>query len=583
MQQVLTIGEVLFFIEKNHDHPKAIVTYEDTLWKALSTQSFLEEIKFTALGLIACGVKRGEAIGILAAPSGRWTIADCAIMAIGAVSIPIFANISNEHFAFEITQPNIGKIFVSGAEQWLKINSYQKGFEKIFSLDDNIKHENALTYSALLKIGKDYEQMHPGNYQGVLKSVKPSEIATIIYTSGTTGVPRGAMHTHRSLCSLLSTDCFVWDSKKDSFLSFLPLAHVFARVINLTMISWGVSVYYYNDIKTLGTACKDVLPTIIIVVPRVLEKVYAKMWRKVQDSSFFKRMIGKLAFKLAHQKESSLLQKVMAPLLDILVYSKLREALGGHLRVIICGGAALNPNLYHFFLNARFPVYEGWGLTESCPVTVNRIGQIKIGSVGLPLPGMLVKVAEGGELLVSGKMLMEGYFGDSQKAIDADGWFHTGDKGMIDQEGFVTLIGRIKELFKTSTGEMIAPIPIEQALSSAPFVEIPMVIAQNKKFVSCLIFPNFDTLEKIKDEKGVKEMNDQTFIQSDIMKNAMTKLLATVNSSLNEWEQIKEWRIVPYSLSVESGELTPSMKLKREVVEQKFSDLIDSIYKEEQA
>jgi long-chain acyl-CoA synthetase len=576
MRQPFTVGEVLQYIEKNDDNPKALATYIDGKWKRLSTKEFLEEIKYTALGLIALRVQRGEHIGLLAIPCNRWTVADFAIMAAGAISVPIFANISTEHFLFEVKEPNISKIFVSGEEQWRRIQDHHDLFEKIFSLDDQAGHEKALSYDGLLKLGKEYDESRPGYYQELLNSIKPTEIATIIYTSGSTGVPKGAVHTHRSISSLLPIDVFQWDPKKDSFLSFLPLAHVFARIFNLTMISWGIPVYYYNDIKTLGNACKEVHPTIIIVVPRVLEKMYAKMWAKIQEGSFLKRMIGNYAFKLAHQEKKSFL----TPLIDFLVYKHLREALGGHLRVVISGGAALNPRLCKFFLNAGFPIYEGWGLTESCPVTVNCIGKVRVGTIGPPLPGMLVRVGEGGELLVSGEMLMKGYYGGGEKVIDQEGWLHTGDKGMIDQEGFVTLIGRIKELFKTSTGEIVAPVPIEQALSKASWIEIPMVIADNRKFVSCLIFPNFEALKMLKEKAGVSQMGDEAFLQGDDMKGEMRSLLESVNSNLNKWEQIHDYKIVPYHLSVETGELTPSMKLKREVVENKFSDLIDFIYKE---
>lgn len=559
MLQPYTVGEVLQYIEKNHDNPKALATFENGHWKSLSTKEFLEEVKFAALGLVALGVKKGEKVGILAVPCSRWTIADYAIMAIGAVSVPIFANISTEHFIFEVTQPGITKLFVFGEEQWKMANSHQERFELLISLDGYAG--KALSYESLMEKGRKFEKSHPGHFQELLKSLKATDLATIIYTSGSTGVPKGAMHTHRSISSLLPIDCFQLDSKRDTFLSFLPLAHVFARVINLMMISWGVAVYYYNDIKTLGNACKDIHPTIMIVVPRILEKMYAKMFAKVQEGSFLKRTIGNYAFKLAHQDKPGFL----SPLMDVLVYKHLREALGGNLRVVIAGGAALNPRLYKFFLNTGFPIFEGWGLTECCPVTVNQFGKTKVGTVGPPLPGMMVRVGEGEELLVSGEMLLSGYFGD-KKALDEEGWFHTGDKGTIDQEGYVTIIGRIKELFKTSTGEMVAPVPIEQALGKAPWIEIPMVIADNRKFVSCLIFPNAESLKKMNEAE---------------MKREVEKLIKSVNANLNEWEQIRDYRIVPYQLSVETGELTPSMKIKREIVEKKFSDLIDSIYEKE--
>ena len=583
MEQIFTIGQVLEQIEKKFNNPKALINYIEGEWKSISTKDFLTKVKYTAFGLLSIGVKRGDRVGIVALPSAEWTIADYAIMAIGAISVPLFANISEDNFHFEIEQSGLKNVFVGGAEQWKRSEQDQALFDHIIDFDAHHETDKEISFSRFLEMGKNYEKTLPeGAYLEILRSVSPTDPATIIYTSGSTGVPKGALHTHHSLTSLLHTPIFSWDSKNDSYLNFLPVAHVFARVLNLIMTSWGISCYYFNDVKNLGVACQEIKPTVMVVVPRLLEKMYVKMVAKVEASSPIKKAIGKFAFSLANQ-ESGILKTLFSPLMDRLVYKTLRNALGGRLRVVFCGGAPLSPSLYHFFLEAGFPIYEGWGLTESCPICVNRPGNIKVGTVGNTIEGMQVKLGPDGELLVKGEMMMREYYKNPEKTaqtIDGSKWLHTGDKGSIDAEGHVTIIGRLKELYKSSTGEWIAPVPIEQALTQEPFIETAMVIAENRKFVSCLIVPDFDALKLLKQKQRSNHLSDEEFLNSSFMKSKMKEILDTLNHNLNEWEQIKSYRFIPHTLSIEEGELTPSMKVKRDRVESKYKDLIDSMYLE---
>lgn len=583
MEQIFTIGQALEQIEKKFKNPKALINYINGEWKSISTEEFLTKVRHTAFGLLSIGVKRGDRVGIIALPSAEWTIADYAIMAMGAISVPLFANISADNFHFEIEQSGLKNVFVGGDAQWERSEHDQALFDHIIDFDAHHETEKEISFSRFLEMGKNYEKTLPeGTYLEILRSVSPTDPATIIYTSGSTGVPKGALHTHHSLTSLIHTPVFSWDYKKDSYLNFLPVAHVFARILNLIMTCWGISCYYFNDVKNLGAACQEVKPTIMVVVPRLLEKMYAKMVAKVESSSPVKKAIGKFAFSLANQ-ESGILKTLFSPLMDKLVYKNLRNALGWRLRVVFCGGAPLNPSLYHFFLEAGFPIYEGWGLTESCPICVNRPGDIKIGTVGKTIEGMQVKLGPDGELLVKGEMMMREYYKNPEKtarAIDSSKWLHTGDKGSIDHEGHVTIIGRLKELYKSSTGEWIAPVPIEQALTQQPFIETAMVVAENRKFASCLIVPDFDALKTLKAKQGSSQLSDDAFLNSPFMKAKMKQVLDALNQTLNDWEQIKNYRFIPHSLSIEDGELTPSMKVKRDRVESKYKDLIDSMYSE---
>lgn len=577
-----TVGDILLDIQKNHNAPRALSTHDGERWVSHSSKQFIEEVKQVALALILLGVQKKDKVGIISLPSARWTIVDYAIMSIGAVSVPIFANISDENFHFEVEQTGLKTVFVGGGvEQWDRIERSRSLFDNVISLDDRAPLKGAVDYKEFLERGKLEDEKHPEKYRKTLLSLKPNDDATIIYTSGSTGVPKGVLHTHYSLTSLLPTDIFNWDLSRDRYLNFLPLAHVFARVLNFIMTSWGIPVYYYNDLKNLSPICQEVKPTVLVVVPRLLERMYDKMSGKVRDSTGIKKWIGTLAFNFALEENKSFLSKLLHPILDRLVYKTLRGALGGDLRVVFSGGAALNPVLYRFYLHAGFPIYEGWGLTESCPITVNYKGHIRVGTVGLPIPGMEVMTSENGELLVRGPMLLKEYYKSpkvTEESFTEDGWFRTGDRGEIEKDGYVKILGRIKELFKTSTGEMVAPVPIEQALSRSPLVDTAVIIADNKKFVSCLIIPDFDAVKNLKQKKGVPHISDDDFLKGSYVKEELNQVVQAVNGQLNNWEKIREWRLIPKPLSIEGGELTPTLKLKRDVLERKYKELVDSIY-----
>lgn len=584
MKKVHTVGEVLRIIEENYDNPKALSWHTGESWSSIDTKTMIKEIKQMSLALISLGVQKGDCVGIIASPSARWTMADLAIMAIGAVSVPVFANISLENFLFEIGQTELKIAFVSGPEQWERCSQHLPLFTHLINLDDSSAIPSAISYRDFLEKGEQKEKQKKGIFEERIRNVSDNDLATIIYTSGSTGIPKGAEHTQASLCSLLNTEMYYWDWEKDRYLSILPLAHVFARVFNLIMVCWGISAYYYNDIKHLAAALSDVKPTIMIVVPRVLEKMVAKMSAQVESSSFFKRSLGRFAFRLAGKKDLSWIDRALLPLFDKLVYRKLRNALGGKLRVVISGGAPLNPELNLFLLRAGFPIFEGWGLTEACPVTVNHFADNQVGSVGKPIPGMSVRVNSSGELLVKGAMRMRGYYRNkeaTEKAIDQEGWLHTGDKGVIDENGFVKIIGRLKEILKTSTGEVIAPAPLEQALSQTPLVELALIIADNRKFVASLLVPDFETVKKLKKEKNLSHLTDEEFLKDPTIRSDMEKFLEKINDRLNTWERIRDFRFIPHPLSVETGELTPSLKIRREAIERRYKSLIDSMYEED--
>ncbi len=584
MKPLETVIELLHHIERSYDNPNALNSKEDGVWNAVSTVIFLAEVKRLALGLRQLGLKPGDTVAILAPAGPRWSMADLAIIAAGGVTVPLFSNLSQEHFIYEVEQTEAKVIFTAGSEQWHLIHDQKNRFDLVIALDDAKHAEVTYSYSELIQMGHQLLLEDPEAFDKLGATAKPDDLATIVYTSGSTGHPKGAELTQRALFRLLNVDPFNWDSAHDRYLSVLPLPHIFPRVLNFIMIAWGVSVYYQNDTKQVAQACQEVHPTLMIVVPRLLQKVYAAMAAKVGQAKFLKRKVGNWAFDLANSEKDGTLRQLLHPLADKIVYSTLRKALGGSFRVIISGGAPLNPHLCHFFLEIGLPIYEGWGMTESCPITVNRIGRRKVGSVGPVLDRLEVKTSEEGELLVRGENVMRGYFKNpvaSEQALDADGWLHTGDKGTIDEEGFVTIVGRMDEIYKTSTGKKIAPVPIEQELCKAPLIDMALVIGEGRNYNTVLLFPDPHVLKTLKEAQKQSERGDQEFLDGPFVHNLMETLLNEINKHLDHWEQIRKHRFVAQPLSIEAGELTPTLKIRREVVQQKYNPEIEAMYAEE--
>lgn len=581
MKHVDSIAAFLKSIETTYRNPRALNAFENSAWRSYSTQDYLQEVKYLALALTQLGVKKGDCVGIVAPSSPKWSIADLSILAIGAVCIPLFSNISTDNFQFVVGQTKLTIAFFEGPEAWKLYEEQAALFTHPIALEEH--SASTLSYSQLIAKGKQLDALHPNLFETLLQERQPEELATIIYTSGTTGTPKGVEHTHFSLMNILDTDLFQWNAETDRYLNLLPLAHVFARIVNFIMLGWGVSIYYFNDLKSIGRACQELHPTILVVVPRLLEKVYARMVAGVQHASLLKRTIGEWAFALANQEEETTWKQLFHPIAEKLVYSHLREALGGELRVVISGGAPLQPHLCHFFLDIGVPLYEGWGLTEACPLTVNTLEKRKLGTVGCIIDDLKIKRNAEGELLVKGRNVMRGYYQNPQqtaRAFDEEGWLHTGDLGEIDAEGFVTITGRLKELLKTSNGKLVAPVPIESALVKAPFIEAAIVIANQRKYVTCLIIPETEVVHHLKKELHLEALSDEEFLNHTYIQEEMRTLLATLNAGLNHWEQIQAYRFIPNDLTIEKGELTPSLKIVRSAIEKRYASLIDSLYQE---
>lgn len=584
MEKLHTCSDILDRLEAiSPSNPKAFNTRNAHGWHSLSTKEFLEDVKYVALGLEAIGMQRGDCVGILSNPSTEWTIVDMAIMIAGGVTVPLFANISDENFIYEVNETELSLLFVEGFEQWQMFDRHTNLFKTVIAIGDLPFSEKGMTFAEIKEKGKEIDKRDATHYQKMRDRLQPTDLGAIIYTSGSTGVPKGVELTHQNLTCVLDFSEFHWNPLKDRYLSILPLAHVFGHCINLWVLAWGASIYYSSDYKNISSICKEVRPTAIVVVPRLLEKIYAKISEQLHTAKGLKKIIGKWALSLAKNHERSWWQHLQRPLANVLVYKKFREAFGGCLRLVICGGAPLNPQLQRFFEYIGIPVYEGWGMTEACPICVNRIGKNKAGTVGLPLPGQELSITPTGEILVKGPLVMRGYYKHPKltaQTIDKGNWLHTGDRGTINQDGFLIILGRMKELYKTSTGEYVAPVPIEQALGRHPLIDMSMVVAEGRKCASCLLFPNIDVLTRMKQEKEVKHLSDEEFLQSDNIQSEIKKHIKEVNKHLNHWEEIHAYRFILDPLTIQNGELTPSMKIRREVVARKYSRLIDEMYED---
>ena len=582
-------------------------------WRWLSTEDLRGEIRRLALALRHAGVMPGDRVALLGEPSPHWLISDLAIMAIGGVSVPLFPAMSPEHFHHAIEHTATRTMIVLGAAGWALAHTQLARFRHVIvrGVPGSVQAGARVhTWHESLSRGDDLSADQPALYAQLLAQVTPDDVATIIHTSGSTGLPKGVTLTHRNLVSQVQGACSVFPlvAGRDRCLSCLPFAHVFERVVVYTYLVQGAPVYVADDVKLVGVLLRDVQPAAMSAVPRLIEKLHARIRAQISNSVAIKRQLGTWAVDLATREGPALrpaqpgdqhgaLARGSHPLAlriaDRLIYGKLRQALGGHLKYLIVGGAALSEDLQRFLTGVGLPVYTGYGLTEASPViAVNRPGARRIGTVGQAFPGVEIRIATsvlgetGGEILARGPNIMLGYHGDAAataKVIDADGWLHTGDVGTLDEAGFLSITGRMKELFKTANGKYVAPTPIEQALVArgqehGGLVDQALVIAEGQPCVGALLFPEAETLQRKKRELSLEQLTDAEFLARPEIAGEFAHLIAEVNSGLNHWEQVRCWRFIAESPSVANEGLTPTLKLRRHVLAQRYQPLIADMY-----
>lgn len=574
------------YVDQEYDNPRAFNFLKNNEWHSISSKEFTKSIRRLALSLQKIGLEKDQTLGIMANPSPIWLMFNFASISCGGISVPIFANISSENLLFQIKDAKINFFFCDSKKNLQFLLESKVKFKKIitFGFKSNKRNKNIISVDELLNIGGDSLNKNQEPYKKLAKKVKKQDIATIIYTSGSTGTPKGVEITHDNLVTQIkgADKFFPLKHNQDIALSFLPLAHIFEGMVMSFYISKGICIYFADDPKNIGNLLKEIKPTIMTVVPRMLEKTYAKMNDGLMKASFLKKAIGNLAFKLALKTNPDIRKVPLNCLFKKLVYQKLTDGLGGNLRMMICGGAPVSKNLEQFFNNIGINLFIGYGLTETSPViSANQKNAKKIGTVGKVFPNIKVKIQDG-ELLAKGPCVMKGYHNNKAKTnatIDKNGWLKTGDLASIDNDGFITILGRKKELFKTAGGKYVSPVPIEQKLLQyCPFLSAALVIAEGRKCVCTLLFPDFENLETHKKRFRMSNLNDKEFLTKEVIQNKIRELINKINQSLNDWEKIRKFELILDELSIENGDLTPSMKLKRSALEKKYHNIIDKFY-----
>lgn len=579
MKSFSTLCELISFQASNFSNEKALNFKENNQWKSFSNQEFLNQAFYFACGLKEIGLQKNQTLAIASYQNPIWLIADYGSILAGATTVPIFHNISKENLLYEISDAKVQYIFTDNLE-FIETIKFENLDLKIITY--GFSKENSTSFEELILLGKKAIEAKKYNLESFLEAANPQDLATIIYTSGSTGVPKGVELTHQNLVSQIKdTAEFFPLFKEDVVLSFLPLAHIFERMVMSFYITQGVSIYFANDVKDVGGLLKEVKPNLMTAVPRVLEKFYGRIRDGVEMTSGFKKCLARKALSRALNKHPDQQKSFLDKTYDSLIYKKFRDGLGGNMRMIICGGAALSLDMEKFYKNIGVNLFCGYGLTEAAPVlAVNCPKASKFGTIGKAFPSVELKLGEDGELLGKGPNIMRGYHNQPEKTAEVieNGWLKTGDLAQIDEEGFVKIIGRKKELFKNSNGKYISPVPIEQKLiQNLGFLLGAIIIAEGRKFTSALLFPDFETLSKSK-EKFKFLGSDEEFLKSEMLQDFTEEKISKINKNLDHWEQIQKFSIIIKEISIESGDITPSMKLKRNVLEKKFGEIVEKFY-----
>jgi long-chain acyl-CoA synthetase len=585
-------------VDQFADHP-ALREFPDAgpELATLSYRAVYRQVRAVAHGLEAIGVGRGERAAILAENRPEWAIADYACLMAGVVDVPVYATLLPSQVAYILKDSGARLVFVSTREQMEKVLEASREADLVLTVVvfDEVPGapREVVPWSRLIAEGPGrIEQVTDEEFREAALAARPDDVATILYTSGTTGEPKGVMLTHDNVFSNVNAAGQLFEiSEKDASLCFLPLSHVFQRMVDYLLFSRGCSITYAHDVTTVADDLKVVRPTIAVSVPRLYEKVYDRVMGGPGLKGRIARWAGKVATAWADAKmadqvpEGSLAFRHR--LADRLVYRKIRAAVGGRLRFFVSGGAPLEPAIAKFFYGAGVNILEGYGLTETSPVTnVNTLERFRIGTVGRPVPGTEVRIAEDGEILVRGRQVMKGYYnqpGETAKVLRPDGWFLTGDIGEIDDDGFLRITDRKKDLIVTAGGKNVAPQPIENRLRTNPFVEQLVLVGDRHKFVSLLVVPAFAALEAWASGKGINASERGELIRHPTVQSLLEKELLSGLDDLSSYERPKKLLLLDTEFSIDDGTLTPTQKVKRRVVQKRLGDVIDALYAEENA
>jgi len=567
----------------------ALTTNYGGKWQSTSTQEYIDLSNQLSRGLLRLGVQPNDKIAVISTNNRtEWNVCDIGILQTGAQSVPIYPTISKEDYEYVLNHSESVYCFASDEMIVEKLNKIKKKtkLKGIFTFDD-IKGEKS--WNEVLELGKD--DSNQAEVEAAKDAVKPEDLATLIYTSGTTGRPKGVMLSHNNIVTnvLASKKNVPLEYGNSKALSFLPVCHIFERMILYLYQYCGVSIYFAESIEKLTENAQEVKPNVMTAVPRLYEKIFDKIMLKGEELTGVKKKLFFWAVDLGlkyepYGKNGWLYEKKLG-IARKLIFSKWQAALGGELSLMVSGSAALQPRLARIFAAAGMPIMEGYGLTETSPVVSvsdQNNGGFKIGTVGRVIEDVEVKIAKNGEILVKGPNVMQGYYKDPEKSASVlkNGYFHTGDKGEIDSEGFLKITGRTKEMFKTSGGKYVIPTLLEGQLKQSLFIEQVMVVGENEKMPAAIVQPNFEYIaEWSEKEKLNLGATNEEIIASEVLINKIQEELNDCNSHFGKWEQIKRFELTPDVWSIDGGHLTPTMKMKRSVIKKIYQDLYDKIYR----
>lgn len=588
-----TLTKVFFRAIDTRPREDALRYKEDGSWKALSHEQIEQRVAQLAAALTAWGVQRGDRVAMLSENRPEWAITDFAALGLGCIDVAVYPTLPSNQIAFILNDCEAKAIFVSNAEQLAKIQEIRgevPALERIVSYDDPRGAAGVLRFSDVLEEGRKLiDAGGAESFRERALQVTPDEVATLIYTSGTTGNPKGVMLTHGNLTSNLaavSQHGVIEFQTGDVALSFLPLSHVFERLVDYYYWLFGVSIAYAESIDKVADNLLEVQPHYMVSVPRLFEKIYAK----VMGATGVKRKLVMWAKKVGEEAaELELAGRSVTGglafrrrLADRLVFSKLRERTGGRLRAAISGGAPLSFDVAKFFFAAGLPVFEGYGLTETSPVLcANRPGRVRLGTVGQAVPGTELRIDTNGEILARGPQIMKGYWKQesaTNEVLDADGWFHTGDVGVIDGEGFLRITDRIKNILVTAGGKNIAPQPIENEVATSPFIAQVVMLGDKRAFPTLLVVPDFENLTPWARERGIEVTDHERLSQHPQVRELLEREAFDRLGAFARYEVPKKIAVIPSEFSIDSGELTPTLKVKRRVVEDRYSSVIEGMY-----
>jgi len=589
---VATLTE-LFLKAASYNKPDCLLSKVGGTYQPISTAELVDRVRRLSKALRDLGVDKGDRVALMSENGPHWPTVDFATLCAGAVLVPIYPTLLPDQSTY--IAGNCGaKVVV--AETTAHLEGLLSHVDELPDVKKFVLIKGTSSDPRVIALDKLIEQgagVDVADFEARARAIQPDDLATFIYTSGTTGTPKGVMLTHRNIASNVTSGLSVLHlDRKFVALSFLPLSHSFERLVDYCYFIEGCSIAYAESVAVVAQNMAEVKPHVFVSVPRVYEKVYSRVQEGVAAGSPIKQKLfawavglGRqaLPYRLKHQSPPGFLGLQLA-LADKLVFSKIKERLGGRFEFAISGGAPLGRDIAEFFWGAGLPIYEGYGLSETSPViSVNTRENVKMGSVGQPIPGVEVKIAEDGEILSKGPNIMKGYWHmekETAEAIDAEGWFHTGDIGEVDPEGFLRITDRKKELIINAYGKNVAPAPIENSLKGSRFIGQAVVIGDRRKFLSALLVPDFEALKPWAEKQGVHAAGNEQLVADRQVRELIAHEVAAVNAHLAGFEKVVAWELLPKELTLEDGEITPTLKVKRRVINQKYGSIIERLYAE---